>query len=413
LPKASVTAWYVKAAQYIKGTQIKVGFVSTNSITQGEQPGIFWPWLFQQGIKIHFGHRTFNWQSEARGRAHVHVVIIGFGAFDISQKRIFDYANDSSHPVETFAKNISPYLIDGQDFSLQNRSEPICKVQEMVFGNMPNDDSNFLFTDEEKIEFLKKCPEAKEFIKPFLSAKEYLNGQKRWCLWLKNADAAKVRALEPVMLRVAKVKKYRLESNREATKKLALVPMLFGEIRQPKSNYVLIPRHSSETRIAVPMSYCTPNEIVADSCLSLANASRFDFGILMSQMHMAWLRVVCGRIKSDYRYSIKLVYNNYPWPTAVQSATRDTVVTAAQGILDARAAHPKATLADLYDPLTMPPDPRKAHAALDKAVDRCYRKEPFESERERVEFLFGEYQKLVNPLGLEAQPKAKKKKVTK
>ena len=397
-----VCSWYLCAARFVKGTQIRVAFVSTNSITQGEQPGVLWPPLFSEfGIKIHFAHRTFAWESEARGKAHVHVVIIGFAPFDVQGgKQIYDYEADEKNVTVSSAANISPYLVAGADIVLKNREEPLCNGPNVQFGNMPNDDGNLIFTDEEKQEFLRSEPKARKYMRPLLSAREYLHGEKRWCLWLEGAPSTDIRALKHVRGRVAAVKKYRSQSSREATKRLAESPMLFGEIRQPKVAYVLIPRHSSELRQYIPLSYFTPSHIVSDSCLFLPEATPYHFGILSSAMHMAWVRQVCGRIKSDFRYSSTLVYNNYPWPETPTPTKRAAIESAAQAVLCAREIQLEkgATLADLYDPLAMPRSLAKAHAALDRAVDRCYRSQPFTTERQRVEFLFALYEKLTTPL---------------
>lgn len=404
-----VCCWYLRAAEYIRGTQIKVAFVSTNSITQGEQPGILWPLLFRNlNLKIHFAHRTFPWESEARGKAHVHVVIIGFGAFDTNNKRIYDY--DGENVVVLPVANISPYLVEGRDSALQNRGHPICDVPEMQFGSMPNDGGNLLLSDEEKEELLRLEPGAGPFIRPLLSAHEYLHGVNRWCLWLKDVPPEKINQLPEVRRRVKAVHDYRAASNRQTTKELANLPSLFGEIRQPNTKYVLIPRHSSETPRYIPLSYFDPSYIVGDSCLFLPDATLYHFGVLSSEMHMAWVRQVCGRLESRYRYSTRLVYNNFPWPQQVTERQREAVEAAAQAVLDARAQYPTSTLADLYDPLTMPAPLLKAHQTLDRAVDRCYRPDPFESDRQRVEFLFALYEKLTAPLvAAAAKPKPRRK----
>jgi hypothetical protein len=394
-----VCCWYLRAAQYIRGTEIEVGFVSTNSITQGEQPGILWPILFRNlGLKIHFAHRTFKWESEARGKAHVHVVIIGFGAFDVQNKRIYDYESNGETVSVTPASNISPYLVEGRAMVLQNREHPVGPVPEMQFGSMPNDGGNLLLSDEEKEQLLRDQPEARSLVRPLLSAQEYLHGKNRYCLWLEGASPQTIRKIGEVRRRVEAVRAYRSVSKREATKKLARHPMLFGEIRQPATRFVLVPRHSSETRRYIPLSYFSPNFIPSDSCLFLEHAALYQFGVLSSAMHMAWVRVVCGRIKSDFRYSTSLVYNNYPWPESPSVKQRAAVEAAAQAVLDARKKFPDATLADLYDPLAMPPALAKAHTHLDRAVDLCYRPQPFDTDRHRVEHLFALYEKLTAPL---------------
>jgi hypothetical protein len=393
-----VCGWYLKATEYIRDTKIKAAFVSTNSITQGEQAGILWPWLLDRGVRIHFAHRTFKWSNEARGNAHVYCVIVGFAVFDTPMKRLYDYEIPTGEPMEILARNINPYLVDAADIVISNRSRPICSVPEIYFGNMPNDGGNLLFTNEEKEKFLTAEPDAAKFIKPLLSAHEFINGKKRWCLWLKDASPAEMRRLPEIMKRVESVRIYRSESGRAATRKLADYPALFGEIRQPKSNYVLIPRHSSERRRYVPMSYFNPDHIVSDSCIALPGASLYHFGVLTSAMHMAWMRQVCGRLKSDYRYSNNLVYNNFPWPEAPSQMQVERVETAAQRVLDIRAEFADSSLADLYDPDAMPKQLLDAHRALDAAVDLCYRPAALKTELERLIFLFDLYRKYTEPL---------------
>lgn len=262
---------------------------------------------------------------------------------------------------------------------------------------MPNDGGNLLLSDDEKTELLSTEPAAMKFIRPLLGSHEFINGIKRWCLWLKKAQPEELRQLSHVMGRVRLVREYRSKSNRMATKALADTPTLFGEIRQPTSSFVLVPRHSSEGRSYVPFGFFGPEDIVHDSCSSVPNATLYHFGVLSSAMHMAWMRTVCGRLKNDFRYSNTLVYNNFPWPQSTP-AQAQAIEEATQGILDARAAFPDSTLADLYDPNTMPPELMRAHRTLDKAVDAAYRKQPFDTERSRVEYLFGLYQQLTAPL---------------
>lgn len=407
-----VCGWYLKAAEYIPDTRIKVAFVSTNSITQGEQVGILWPWLLNRGIKIHFAHRTFKWSNEARGNAHVYCVIIGFAAFDSPIKRLYDYETPTSEPMEILAQNINPYLVDAPDTVISNRSRPIGGVPEIHFGSMPNDGGNLLFSDEEKEEFLVVEPGAAKFIKPLLSAHEFINGRKRWCLWLKDAPPSEMRRLPEIIKRVERVRLYRSESDRATTRKLADYPALFGEVRQPNSNYVLIPRHSSERRRYVPMSYFNPDHIASDSCMALPDATLYHFGILTSAMHMAWMRQVCGRIKSDYRYSNNLVYNNFPWPETPTPAQIKRVTQATEKVLAIRNEFTDSSLADLYNPDAMPKKLFDAHRALDAAVDLCYRPSPFKTELERLKFLFDLYLKYTEPLvRAAARSKKTKKKV--
>ena len=403
-----VSAWYLKATQYIQNTKIKVAFVSTNSVAQGEQVGILWNELFSKyKIKIHFAHRTFSWSNEAKGNAAVHVVIIGFANFDTSNKKLFDYEDIKGDPHVVIAKNINPYLIDANDSLVLKRRTPICNVPEISFGSMPNDGGYFLFTDEEKNEFLEKEPRAEKFIKPLLSNKEFLNGTNRWCLWLIDIKPNELRELPEIMKRVQSVKDLRASSDREATKKLAAFPALFGENRQPKSTFILIPLHSSENRRYIPMGFFDKDSIANNSCSTIDNASIYHFGILQSNMHMAWVRNVCGRIKSDFRYSNEIVYNNYPWPLNPTEKQIKAIETCAQQVLDARKEFPDSSLADLYDIIAMPPKLIKAHQELDKAVDAAYRSKPFESEAKRMEFLFELYEKYTADLFTKKKGKGK------
>ncbi|MGD9639412.1 MAG: class I SAM-dependent DNA methyltransferase [Alphaproteobacteria bacterium] len=404
-----VCCWYIKSAQYIKGTNIKVGFVSTNSITQGEQVGILWNELLNKyKIKIHFAHRTFAWDNEARGKAKVHCVVIGFANFDTKNKTIFDYPSSKSDPIERKAKNINPYLVDYKDTLLLSRNSPICNIPEIVFGNMPNDGGNFLFTEEEKKEFIKKEPKAKKYIKHFLSAKEFINGINRYCLWLVDATPQELKEMPLVMERINKIKNRRTNSTRKETKLLAEYPTKFGEIRQPQKEYILIPRHSSERRKYIPLGFFKPNFIVADSCACVPNANLYHFGILTSKMHMTWTQAVCGRLKSDYRYSNTIVYNNYPFPKEPTNKAVKKVEEKAQKILDVRKKYNDCSLATLYDPNFMPPDLVKAHNELDKAVDACYGFKK-ETDLERISFLFELYEEYTCELLSKTKKQSKSK----
>ncbi|MGD0260675.1 MAG: DNA methyltransferase [Verrucomicrobiota bacterium] len=405
-----VTAWYKRAAEYIHGTRIRVAFVSTNSITQGEQVGALWPPLFQRyGLKIHFGHRTFAWESEARGKAHVHVVIIGFGAFDVASKRIYDYGDGGDKDTVSTAGNISPYLIEGSDIAIVSRSNPVCQVPNCNYGSKPTDGGHLIIEEEDRKEFLAANPDAKKFIRPLLCAEEYLYSVPRWCLWLVDASPAEIRSVAGIKKRVEAVRDFRLASKKAPTREMANQPTVFAEVRQPTSRFIVVPQHTSETRHYVPFGYFSPSHIVHNSCSAIPGATRWHFGVLSSTMHMAWVRHVCGRLESRYRYSTRLVYNNYPWPGKVTAKQRAAVEAAAQAVLDARAQYPTSTLADLYDPLTMPAPLLKAHQQLDRAVDRCYRPEPFPSDRHRVEYLFALYEKLTAPLVAAAKPKKLRK----
>jgi hypothetical protein len=417
-----VTCWYRKAAAYMSGTTMRAAFVSTNSITQGEQVGILWGELFARWqTKIHFAHRTFPWASESRGKAHVHVVIVGFGATDCAVKRLYDYDSGGTDAQSQMVRNISPYLIEGGDTVLAKRSKPLCNVPPISFGSMPNDGGNLLLTSEEKQALIAAEPEAANFVRPFVGAEEFINGLERWCLWLVDANAATLKRLKLVRDRIGGVQKHRQASSRSTTRELANYPQLFGEIRQPATNYLLVPGVSSETRKYIPIGFLHPMVIASNLANVVPGATLYHFGVLTSAMHMAWVRQVCGRLESRFRYSNQIVYNNFPWPAEPSEKQQELVAEAAQGVLDARREcgdgrhgylpvrnkSQGATLALLYGEPMVPPL-MKAHKTLDRAVDRCYRSAPFQSDRERVEHLFALYEKLTAPL-LPAAPKQRKR----
>lgn len=388
-----VTAWYEKAAKYMVGTNIKTAFVSTNSICQGEQVGILWKRLKEKyGIIIHFAHQTFKWNNDAPGVAAVYCVIVGFACVDTPRKYLYEYETIKSEPKEKEVDNINAYLVASDDVFIENKSKPLCDVPSIVFGNMPNDGGNFLFTEAEKNQFLKDEPSAEPYMKELISAKEYLNGEKRYCLWLKGVEPNILKTLPKVLERVENVRKLRSESTRKETQELANYPTLFGEIRQSESEYVVIPRVSSGNRTYIPMNFFNKEKIVGDTCLAIPNANAYHFGVLQSLQHMTWVSYVCGRLKSDYRYSNILVYNNFPWPESASGEHKKKVEECAQGVLDVRAQFPHSSLADLYDPNTMPPELVKAHTDLDRAVDACYGKK-FPTKETRIEFLFELYKK--------------------
>ena len=388
-----VTAWYMKAAKYIQNTQTKVAFVSTNSIVQGEQTSILWGQLLNKyNIKIHFAHRTFKWSNEAKGNAAVFCVIIGFANYDTNNKRIFEYEDIKGDAHELKVKNINPYLVDAKDLVIDKSSNPICNVPKMSFGNMPLDGGHLILSDEEKNEFLLKEPNAEKFIKPLISAYEFLNGQKRWCLWLVDAEPSELKRLPEVLKRVEKVRKFRLDSVAQSTQKFATTPTLFRDRNQPDS-FIVVPRVSSEKRKYIPMGFFDKNSIVSDTCMAIPNGTLFHFGVLMSFMHMAWMKSVCGRLKDDYRYSKDIVYNNFPWPENPTGKQINAIEVKAQKVLDVRAKFSKNSLAEMYKSSIMPLDLVKAHEELDKAVDLAYRPQPFVSEANRMEFLFELYEK--------------------
>ncbi|MEN9848525.1 MAG: hypothetical protein RL368_1265 [Pseudomonadota bacterium] len=405
-----VTAWYLKAARYIQETSIACAFVSTSSITQGEQVGVLWSELHNRyKIKIHFAHHSFVWSNEAKGNAAVHCVIIGFSTQAWDENMIYDYETLKSEPVVRKVKNINPYLVEGNDIVVLKRRQSLSDVPPIIFGNMPNDGGHLLFTEMEKTSFLEQEPAAQTLFKPFISAKEFINGISRWCLWLKDISPNELMQLPEVRKRVKAVEQYRLKSLRETTQKLAIFPGLFGEIREQTGNNVIIPRVSSENRRYIPLAFLSSKHIVGDTCLFINDASLFEFGLLHSAMHMVWVKYTCGRLESRFRYSNTIVYNNYPFPQKVTLAQRKKVENAAQQVLEVRAKYTESSLADLYDVLSMPPDLVKAHNALDKAVDLCYRPQVFSSELNRIEHLFSSYEQLLAPM-LQVPKKSRAKK---
>lgn len=383
-----VSAWYFKAAQLMVGTEIRTAFVSTNSITQGEQVAGVWKPLYDRfGVHIDFAHRTFRWDSEASLKAHVHCVIVGFSiAENKADRRLFD--NDSGKIV----KNINPFLVEAPNVFIESRSTPICDVPKMTTGNRPADGGHLIIEAEDYADFIKREPNAVKYIKRLMGAKEYINSQDRYCLWLVDASPAELRKMPLVMERVEACKQDRLNGT-EDRQKLAETPTLFRELKNP-STYIIVPRHSSETRRYIPMGFLDSNFIPTDSATIIPEATLFHFGILMSNVHMAWTRTVCGRIKSDYCYSKDVVYNNFPWcePTPEQKAR---IEQTAQMILDARAKYPDCSLADLYDETVMPPELCKAHQLNDRAVMEAYGFwGRLNTESECVAELMGMYQKL-------------------
>ena len=404
-----VTGWYIKAAKFIQDTKIKVAFVSTNSIVQGEQTSILWGQMLNKyKIKIHFAHRTFKWSNEAKGNAAVYCVIVGFANYDTNNKSIFEYEDIKGEAHEIKAKNINPYLVDAKDLLINKSSNPICNVPKMSFGNMPLDGGHLLLSDDEKNEFILKEPKAEKYIKPLISAYEFLNGEKRWCIWLVGAEPSELKLLPNVLKRVEAVKKFRLDSVAPSTQKFAATPTLFRDRNQPET-YILIPSTTSENRKYIPLGFFGKDDIANNSCHTVPNGNLYHFGILMSSMHMAWVKSVCGRLESRFRYSKDIVYNNYPWPETPTDKQLKAIETAAQKVLDARLEFPKSSLSDLYDPLTMPPVLIKAHNELDKAVDLAYRPQPFTSEANRMVFLFELYEKYTADLFTKEKPKKTKK----
>lgn len=388
-----VAGWYFKAAELISNQKIKCAFVSTNSITQGEQvAGIWKPLMDRFRIHIDFAHRTFRWDSESTQKAHVHCVIVGFSvAENTADKRLYD------NGIEKAVKNINAYLVEAPNVFIESRSKSICDVPPMVYGNKPTDGGHLFLTVEEREIAISKEPHIERYIKQIYGATEYINNKKRYCLWLVGANPNELRKSSFIMNRVEQVRKFRTESTKEATQRSAETPTLFQEIRHPSTEYIIIPRHSSENRKYIPFGFVSPEIIVNDAVQIIPEATLYHFGILTSNVHMAWMRAVAGRLKSDYRYSKDIVYNNFPWcnPTEEQKAK---IEQTAQAILDARAKYPDCSLADLYDELTMPPELRKAHQENDRAVMQAYGFSKDITESEIAAALFKMYERLVKLL---------------
>ena len=422
-----VAAWYVKTARYIKVLEtriqpVRAAFVSTNSISQGEQVGVLWGWLLSQGMNISFAHRTFSWTNEAAGRAAVHCVIIGFGLEDRTGKVIYEYDDIKglAHPIN--AANVNPYLIDGPNVIAVGRMQPISKVPSIANGSIPADGGHLILTASERKELLEAESGISKWLRPYLGAEGFINNELRYCLWLVECPPQVLREMPLVMARVAAVKQMRLQSTKIPTREKANTPTLFTEDRQPRSGrYLAIPRTSSENRKYLPLGYLNYKVIAANDLQIISEAKLFHFGVLSSAMHRAWINVTAGRLKSDIRYSVKLTYNTFPWPelqskkpTAQQIRAQAAIETAAQGVLDARAEFPDSSLADLYDPLSMPPALTKAHQKLDAAVDKAYElsggKKAYKNDAERVAYLFELYQRYTSLLPMDKAKPARRSK---
>ncbi len=361
-----VSGWYYKAANYIQSTNIEVAFVSTNSICQGQQAVTMWKPLIEKGIKIQFAHKTFIWDSEAQLKAHVHCVIIGFSFCDRNKKILFDNGQMN------YVSSINSYLVDGVNIFIESHSEPLCSVPKMNFGNMPRDGGGFILTPEDKLQLEKTEPMAVKWIRPYIGAEEFINNKQRYCLWLVGANPHELKQCPMVLTRIESVRSFRLASKADGTRKMATTPTMFAQITQPENvDYVIIPRVSSERRRYVPIGFMDKNTVASDAVQIVPNANLYHFGVLTSNVHNAWMRVVAGRLKSDYRYSKDVVYNNFPWPN-ITPEQKKKIEQTAQAILVARAKYPDCSLADLYDEVTMPPELRKAHQENDKAVMQAY-----------------------------------------
>ncbi|MXW46292.1 MAG: class I SAM-dependent DNA methyltransferase [Gammaproteobacteria bacterium] len=416
-----VAAWFIKAGEYVQDADARIGFVATNSITQGEQVEQLWPILFKRcTLEIAFAHRTFAWGSDARGKAHVHVVILGLDRREAArtEKRLFSYPDINSEPEESLHAALSPYLFDAGGLSdahlvVRASNVPISGLRALRYGSQPIDGGHLIFDLEKRATLLEKEPEAKPYLRPFVGAREYLQGGSRWILALADAPPEKLALLSVVRERIAAVREYRLQSKRAVTRELAAYPTQFAFSTIPTKPFLVVPEVSSYRRDYVPIGWLEPPTIPSNLVRVLENATLADFALLTSAMHMAWLRQVGGRLKSDYRYSIGLVYNTFPTPAGFADRELDVskLVPLAKAVLDARAAHPDATLANLYDPDLMPPQLRKAHQALDRAVDRLYRRGGFASERERVEYLFMLYEKMRNRVEVAAKANSSRRRL--
>ena len=412
-----VAAWFIKAGAYIQNTTVKVGFVATNSITQGEQVAELWPILFRRyHLEIAFAHRTFEWGSEARGKAHVHVVIIGLTlkGQGSKEKRLFDYPDIAGNPTESRVNVISPYLFDASQLAdpetvVYEEANPPTGWPRMITGTQPIDFEQYVLDDEQKEQLLSIEPAAKKFIRPYLSTDDFVNGETRWILALQKATATELKEMPEIRRRMQIVSQKRAESKRVQTKKLADYPTSYNVTVIPEGQFLVIPEVSSEKRVYIPIAWLEPPAIPSNKLRIFENASPYLFGMLTSRMHLAWVRYVSGRLKSDFQYSVGICYNPFPWPN-VNGSEKRHITELAESVLAARQKHNSDTLAALYEADTMPPDLRKAHQALDTAVDKLYRKEPFQTDRERVEFLLCRYEKDRAPLVAAAKPIGKRRR---
>ena len=415
-----VCGWYVLAAQYMQGRAgTHAAFVSTNSITQGEQVALLWGEMQRLGMHINFAHRTFQWSNEAIGNAAVHCVIVGFGPEDQALKTIYEYEDIKGQPHKVITKRINAYLVDAPDVFLNKRRTPICQVASMTNGSKPTDGGNLLMNDADKEALVAAEPQAAKWIRPFLGAEEFINNTARWCLWLVDCPPYELRALPEVMKRVQAVKAMRLASAKIATVQSAGTPSIFGQLRQPINNFIALPEVSSERRKFIPIGFLDSEIVPSNKIQTIPNGTLFQFGVLCSTMHNSWMRYTCGRLESRYSYSASIVYNNYPWPgfagEPLSDKHRTAIEQAAQCVLDARAQFASSSLADLYDPLTMPPALLKAHQKLDTAVDAAYQpsggKKSYASDAERVAFLFELYQRITSLLHAPGTKKTRKTKI--
>jgi len=412
-----VTAWFIKAGEYIQQSEAQIGFVATNSITQGEQVAQLWPLLFDRcKVDITFAHRTFAWGSDARGMAHVHVVIIGLAKQGAAarEKRLFSYETVKGEPHESRHTVLSPYLFDASGLTdprivVKESSQSLNGLPSLLSGSQPIDDGNYIFKADERAAFLQEEPNADQYLRPFVGSREFLQGGERWILVLQDANPADLRAMPKVVERMQAVRAFRAKSKRKSTLAIADYPTQYNVNIIPTTPFLIVPEVSSERRDYIPIGWMEPPIIPSNKIRILPNATLWQFGLLTSAMHIAWVRNIGGRLKSDFSYGIGIVYNTFPVPP-VPTERLQHLEPYADAVLAARAAHPDATLADLYDPDLMPVDLRRAHRDLDRAVDRLYRRSPFSSDRERVEHLLGLYEKMMVPLAANTTPRRRRRR---
>ena len=412
-----VSAWFIKAGEYIQRSEAQIGFVATNSITQGEQVAQLWPLLFDRcALEIAFAHRTFAWGSDAPDIAHVHVVIIGLAKRETAprEKRLFSYDTPSGEPHESLHTVLSPYLFDASGLTdprivVRESSQPLNGLPSLLSGSQPIDDGNYIFKADERAAFLQEEPNAEPYLRPFVGSREFLQGRERWILALQDANPANLRTMPRVVERMQAVRAFRAKSKRKSTLAIADYPTQYNVNVIPDAPFLVIPEVSSERRDYIPIGWLEPPVIPSNLVRIIENASKPLFALLTSAMHMAWLRQIGGRLESRYRYSIGLVYNTFPVPEVLAERLQ-RLEPYADAVLAARAVHPDATLADLYDPDLMPVELRRAHRALDGAVDKFYRRSPFSSDRERVEHLLGLYEKMMVPLAASATPRRRRRR---
>ncbi|HTN07953.1 DNA methyltransferase [Agriterribacter sp.] len=398
-----ISCWFFKAKNYIEGFNAKAAFVTTNSITQGEQVALLWPHLISDKIEINFAYQSFKWTNNAKGNAGVTVIILSLRNTSNEPKHLF------TGNVMKDAKNINPYLLDAANVVIAGRSKPLSNFPEMNFGSMPNDNGNLILNEDEKQKLIVQFPKAKPVIKEFMGGEEFIKGTKRYCIWIDEEKLEKAKSIQPIADRIENVRKIREKSSRGATKKLADMPFRFGEVRHQETDSIIIPATSSERRDYIPIGFLTSDTIISNSAMAIYDAQPWLFGVIHSRMHMVWVRVVGGKLKTDYRYSAKLCYNTFPFPD-INIKQKENLNLYVFAILDERAKHPEKTMAQLYNPGTMPKGLKQAHEELDRAVEQCYRLQPFNSDTERLEYLFKLYEEMTKKDTLFAKQKKERKK---